>query len=167
MDISKWPLDKIMQLPDNAFGQRYLVSCALATSGDNPVWDISEVSFPDKAVLWSVTIMWVYSNVTTAYVRLGMANKIPKNRLEMDTATNLVTGLGKQGFTPRRIPGYQYGGHEVYNMRKHIQPQGKKLVAEANAWTDKDIVVRVSALVSSIPKEIPEWMISGLASVRS
>lgn len=158
MNIEKWTVDKIMQLPDHVFGERYLISCELAVSGDNIAWSISEYSFPNKAVLWSVNVMWAYSSVTTAFVRMGMAMKIPTSAAQMDQSLPILPECGRVGTKPRKLYGFQYNGMEAYFIRKLIQPQGRKLVIESNAWTDKAIVIRVGAVVSAIPKEVPDWM---------
>ncbi|MBA7558059.1 hypothetical protein ES705_50848 [subsurface metagenome] len=57
MDVSKWPLEKIMALPDWCFGKRWWVGIYLGTAMAEAVPFIIDQSVPDVFVLWDVLVL--------------------------------------------------------------------------------------------------------------
>lgn len=161
MNITKWNSERIMQLPDWVFGEKYIVTCKVASSGANSIWDISEISYPNRMVLWQLNLAWINCNDATGYIRLAFGEKIPTSTVMMDGLKSVVTGLGQQGPEPRKIYGFTNMGQEVIDLRKYMEPQGHKLVVEATSVVGKATRVRIHTIVSSIPKEVPDWLISG------
>lgn len=166
MDISKWPIDKVMQLPDWCFGRRWVVSAARIASGAVTNWDMSELTFPNRGVIWQVDMHPVLCGYFTCYYRLALGFQLPTTTGQMDLLSPLLNGLGDQGNEPRKIRAYSNCGQYNLQMRNPVDFQGKRLILEVTSVADKQILVNVGVVVSTIPKEIPDWLSSGLAGLR-
>jgi len=160
MDVSGWSPDKIMQLPDHVFGERHVLACYGSSYNDVPVWDISEVAVHDISVLWDLYILPTYVETSSDYVRIAWGQYLPKTTAEMDELMPLVRGLGAQGKEPRKIPIYLYVGGMSFHLRKLVYPGGRRLVIEVYASATKHTLCHVVATVSSLPREVPDWLIS-------
>ena len=161
MDVSGWAPEKIMQLPDHVFGERHILACYGYSGNGVPVWDISEVAVHDISVLWDLTIYPVYLTSAGDYVRIAWAQYLPKSTDEMDKLAPLVRGFGEQGAEPRRIPLYFYAGALTLHTRNLVYPGGRRMVIEVYASAAKYTMCYVVATVSSLPKVVPDWLISG------
>lgn len=165
MDISKWPMEKIMQLPRCVFGRSYIVSCSAYVTNNNTAWDMSEISFPPIGVIWQIMFFCHVASTWDGRFRVAIGSQVPTSIVMMDLNEEFIIGYGRQGTKPRRIFSYQYLGEEKYDVRQIIHAQGKKLILEVFAPTDKETRVRVGVVVTGIPKELPEWFNSGLARI--
>lgn len=161
MDIRKWPLDRIMQLPDCCFGQRYAVSCYQVSLGPAPDWDISEVALPEKCVLWELIFYSVYAGLPAMWFRLALGDQLPTGTGQMDGLSPLIMGLGMQGPAPRRILFSLSGSAVRMKMRKLIETSGRRLVLEVACGGPGSTSIQVCIVVSSIPTEVPDWLCSG------
>ncbi|GAH58066.1 unnamed protein product, partial [marine sediment metagenome] len=94
MDIRNWPMDRIMQLPDECFGRRFLVSCSLAYADAGSTFDISEIALPEACVLWSLNVAWYNEDTATHYIRLALGDQLPATVAMMDALEPLISGLG-------------------------------------------------------------------------
>ena len=161
MDISTWPIDKIMQLPDHCFGRKFVVSCAVRVVPEATVWDISEIALPNVFVLWQLQIYPYGFTTADSRIRIALGSKLPTAEEQMDRYQPLISDLGIHGTRPRRIYLFQRTGTFIVFMRMPISAQGQRLVIEAHAEADANANVSVQIVVSAIPKEIPEWLFSG------
>ena len=161
MDISKWPIDKIMQLPDHCFGRKFVVSCAIRVVPEATVWDISEIALPNVFVLWQLQIYPYGFTTADSRLRIALGDKLPTSETTMNGYIPLISDLGMGGTKPRRIYLFQRTGTFILFMRMPISAQGKRLVIEGHAEADANANVSVQIVVSAIPKEIPEWLLSG------
>lgn len=160
MDIRNWPFDKIMQLPDCCFGRKFIVSCELQTTSDNTEWDISEIALPEKTVLWQIEVNFHGCTAAQNYVRLAMGDQLPTTVAQMNALEPLINGLGFQGPEPREIHGIDTGGPMRLDVKIPIAANSRRLIMEAMADAGTGNRVRTSIVVSSVPKEAPDWLIS-------
>jgi len=161
MRIDNWPMDKIMQLPDCCFGRRYCVSCTLVGVNDTTQWDISEIGLPEKFVIWDVNIFYSTSNDNDSMFRLAYGDQLPTTVAEMDRLKPVIHGLGVEGHEPRHVYiGYQRDTGNL-NLRLPVASTGRRLVLEAHTVAEKVMAITVAIIVSSMPKEVPDWLISG------
>ena len=167
MNIEKWNIKKIMQLPDWCFGQRWPVCVSNSTGLGVTKWDISEVAFPNVGVIWEVLLPTYYMTLADDWFRLALGQQVPKNTAMMDKLDPLIMGLGRQGAEPRKIGGFSYHSMSIRKMRKVMEFQGRKLVLETKSSADKVLYINVVVIVSSIPKEVPDWLFSGRAAILS
>lgn len=165
MNISNWPIGRIMQLPDCCFGQKWLVTAEGYSANGARAWDMSELAYPDRMVLWEVNLCWVFSDDWGQRARIAMADVLPRTAGMMSANVPLLQGIGIQGPEPRFIYSNIYGGNEKISLRKYMEPQGKRLVIEAYSTAEHYLRIRVHTVVSSMPNEVPEWLISGQGSV--
>lgn len=160
MDISNWPLGKIMLLPDHAFGRRFIVSAEVRATGDETVWDISEIAFPEVCVLWQLVIRPYQCVSLAGGIRIALGDQLPTSTAMMDALEPLVPGLGIQGAEPRLISVAMMAGWLNIGMRFPIHVGGRRLVLEGSCADQKTTWASVHVLVSSVPKEVPDWMVS-------
>jgi hypothetical protein len=166
MRIDHWPFDRIMQLPDWCFGQRYVVSCSPRAYDGALAWDISEIALPEKFVLWE--LLWDSYNCSWPidYIRIALGDQLPTAHAQFMELTPLIMGLGAQGPEPREIAGCIYQPLHLVNIRKPYQSCGRRLVCEAYATAGKTNYTHVIIVVSAMPKEVPDWLISGRVNVQ-
>ncbi|MBA7665265.1 hypothetical protein ES703_73335 [subsurface metagenome] len=161
MDIRNWPLGQILQLPDFCFGRRWLVSCTTYSVAGEPFWDIAEIAFPENIVLWEWGF-WTYALTTAAdRWRLALGDQLPTTVAMMDALEPFIPGFGEQGMSPRsiRFP-YNTSGNFV-RLRQPIHTGGRRLVLECDANGTLHAGMMVGVVVSSIPTEVPDCLLSG------
>jgi len=161
MDVSGWAPEKIMQLPDHAFGSKYPISCFLSGGPKGVAFDISEISLPERFILWEVRFLQYYTILYTAYTRLAMASYLPTSEDEFMTLQPLLHGYGLNGPEPRKIPFVRGSYFFSVNCRILIPGRGRRLCWMINSPGEVWGPCHVVALISSIPKEVPDWLISG------
>lgn len=150
-----------MQLPDWCFGRRWVVSCELGATAGTTVWDISEVALPDAGVIWQLSLNIIYSMDPTNTIRLALGDILPTTTVIMDELEPLVHGIGVQGAEPRQKHVHAYGKGFDIRMRTPRTFQSKKMVMEATAVAGELNYAQAIMVVSSIPLEVPDWLISG------
>lgn len=165
MDISKWDIERVMQLPDWCFGWRFPVCTAIESSTGALTWDISEVSLPERAVLWELVFYSPRGYTTMDSIRIGLAHQIPTSQAQMDKSTELLKGFGRL-ISGRRI--LKLYGAEVPSMRMlrmPVETGNRKLVLEVKATTGNNSQVILMTVWSSLPKEVPDWLFSARAGM--
>ena len=160
MDIRRWGLDQIMELPDHCFGRRFLVSCTLRLAAAKQEWDISEVALPDMCVIWELYIesIGIYSEVMT--LRIALGDQLPLNVAMFNALDPLIMGFGAQGPEPRSLYFPVHDRMHINRLRVPVAAQGRRLVIEC--LTPEAIAgsVFVGIVVSGVPKEVPDWLYS-------
>lgn len=160
MDIRNWAVDDILALPDHAFGRRFPVWCMAVGASGGYTWDIAEVPFPDRCVLWGFG-WWVHGLAdNTCRIRLGLGDQVPTSLAQMNALDPFRMGIGLTGGEPRVIWAGQSPQFTWFPMRDVFEPQGKRLVLEVDADETYDVRVGVGAVVSTLPRRIPDWLIS-------
>ena len=161
MNISDWPLDKIMQLPDHMFGRRFLISATVEIATGITGWDISDLAFPEMCVIWEYRAYCSKKTVTLVGVRMALGDQLPTTTAQMDALDPLFNGYGVQGAEPRRIPTDIYRSNELRNIRMPLAAGGRRLIIEFTQAEAGGNFYAVELVVSSVPKDIPECLILG------
>jgi len=157
MNISDWPISKIMQLPDEAFGRRFFISCMMKVSGESTVWDISELGFPEICVIWEMQLLtWQTAGARTEF-RVALGDHLPTTAAEVDVLEPVFPGLGQTGAEPRVITSKDWQGFVARKLRLPIRASGRRLVVEFTNTFTPATVMSCILTVSSIPKDIPSW----------
>lgn len=158
MDISKWPLDRIMQLPDWCFGRRWWVGKYVGTQADDPNLFIIEESVPDIFILWDVLIASAgHTGGTHTNVTFRLCAEVP-------TTANIKTF--------RRLMRNMSSREQMYDI--HLPPVSTTHLGPMrtliNAGNDKiggafkivaetaDCENTVACLISGIPKDVPDFL---------
>ena len=166
MDISRWDIEKIMQLPDWCFGKRWWVGIYIGPAADEANYFLIPESVPDVFVLWDVLICAVgHTTATHCNVSLRLCRQVP-NGGTLKTYRRLLRGLSdpKQFYDVHLPP---VSCTHLGPMRNLIEARNDriggvfKLVAETVSSENQ-----VACLISGIPREVPDWVVSGLAGLR-
>lgn len=163
MSIAGWPMDRIMQLPDCCFGRRFPVACALDATEPGAVWDIAEVAFPERFVLWELSVWNTGELEGLEQWKLAMGDHLPAAQPEFDAMEPLIPGLGLQGAEPRIIRTAIGISWSLVNLKMPIAAMGRRMVIQVLMTPTGVTRLNVVAVVSSIPTEVPDWLISGVA----
>lgn len=149
-----------MQLPDHVFGRRFAVCCHAEAEAEATVWDISEIALPEQCVIWQFVIRGVFVRASGDLVRVALGDQLPTTTAMMDSLEPLINGLGAQGPGPRAISVGGEASMMDLRLRMPVDAMGRKLVVELAAELTEAAAVDVYVVVSSLPKEVPDWMIS-------
>lgn len=160
MDIRDWPMDQVMQLPDCCFGRRFVVSVSVRVVHPFVGWDISELALPERCVIWELVGVVGRVNFDVDYIRLALGDQLPTGTVMVDALDPLIPGLGLTGAEPRRIINWYLGYISLVNLRMPIATAGRRLVMEVVAVAEKKANIMVVIAVSSIPREVPDCLVS-------
>lgn len=159
MDIRHWNANQIMQLPDWAFGDRWWVGEYMGSTTGVAYYRGGEEILPDPFILWGLLISSRSPACTEAI------------RLTIRLAGIAVTADVQAKKLPRLLDGISIADivYELYvspngttwigNIRKFVQPNGKKLSLVSSGDQSNAYEMTVGILVSAIPKEVPDWLL--------
>lgn len=163
MDISNWSLDKILELPDWCFGKRWWVGTYVGTLNDEASYFLIEESVPDKFVLWDVVVSTTgHRDAEHANVTLRLCRQVPTST-NIKEYRRLMTNLSNRTQT-----------YDVYLppvALSHLGPMRNLVEADNDqiggclklVGEGADCENSVACLISGIPREVPDWVVSGLA----
>ena len=161
MDVRNWPMDRIMQLPDCCFGRRWPVVITTVQSGGGASYGISMQALPEWVVLWELR---TWSKPTTAaadanqmhwYLRLG--DFLPVNMVQLNAMERVFPSAGYFATDRWRF----YGPTHWVRLRMPIHAIGRRFVALLNNDLASNAYLSMELTISSMPTEVPDWMISG------
>lgn len=159
MRIDNWPLDRIMRLPDWCFGRRWWVGEYMGSTQGRAYYRIGDEELPDKFVVWGVLIS-ARSPVCLEALRLTMrlGTILPAAPAEVNGMDRIFEGISIHTIT------YEFyvnqNGVTWINCERIIHESGgRRLVLISNG--DQTIAYEMTAgmLISSMPKEVPDWLI--------
>lgn len=158
MNISQWPLSKIMQLPDHVFGQRFLVSVQLAFTGLTSGFAMAEIGLPEQCVIWEFGWVSQHEAVKTYVWDIALGNVLPTSIAQFNLLEPLFSNFGERVGTDFFMTGNGPSSLSIRNLRMPLTPSARNLVVRINS---QGIIVNnlfVYLVVSSIPKDIPECL---------
>ena len=160
MDIRNWPMDRIMQLPDHCFGQRWL-TCVQATSAAiGPLFDISEFGFPEWTVIWNMSVWYVQPGDVYVGVALSLGDALPATDAEFIALDILFKDLGIVVAGIKALNMMAAGGQYSFPLRKLVHTMGRRLVGRFYMGATGLQYAHAVLTVSSIPKEVPDCLLS-------
>lgn len=166
MRIDDWPLDRIMRLPDWCFGRRHWVGTyAGATNGHVSYWLVEE-QLPDKFVVWSIMMCCncpLMLNGFRVTVRLGF--RVPVDAAEVLGLERLCKGISRPNIV------YEFyvnpnGLTYMNQQRLLIESTGRRICLMVNGDQENPYESTVGVLISSVPKEVPDWLVSNLVNIQ-
>jgi len=161
MDVRNWPMGQIMQLPDCCFGRRWpvLTSRGIATDVTDQ-WLVGQ-PIPDRCVLWGLHIVLGGSISTDSFFKLAFSDHEPADAADFNTFERVFRG----DFDNAADEGafyLEYGAELQIPMKVLLEPQGRRFAVQAfNGHESATKYFRAAFVISSIPKEVPDWLISG------
>jgi hypothetical protein len=161
MNIRDLPMGDVMQLPDCCFGRRFLVSVNFLMQSPGTMWEISELGLPERCVIWELVAATGDPAKTHAQVRLALGDQLPTVAAMMDVLEPLLPGYGLTMAEPRVM--YLSTGPALHfsRLRHFVESMGRRLVVQFTAGPGGPITLFVGIVVSSVPREVPDWLISG------
>ena len=166
MDISKWTVDAKMRLPAWCYGRRWWVGVQCYKDNGMVSYGFAEEPFPDAFVLWAVMITCHSPSMTEAMkLTIRVAAQPFVDMDSVKAADRLLKGVGRTGIwmdayvDPNALSFFG-------DIRQYCHYPNKRLAVEANGDQVNMYYCDVNVLISSVPKEVPDWVVSGLAGVR-
>jgi len=161
MNIDNWPMDRIMRLPDWCFGRRWWIGEYMGATDGKINYRLGDEGLPDKFVLWGL-LTSCRAPVCLQAIRLTirLAEHTPASMEDANTMERLLKGISRAGI------GYelyvnQNGVTWINCERQLIESAGRKLALVSNGDQAIAYEMTVGVLISSLPKEVPDWLISG------
>ncbi len=157
MDISNWPMDRIMQLPVDCLGTRFTIifSDAQPAVGDDIYFN--NLALTDRCVLHEIHASIGSSTVNVsspiASLALVLANRQPANLTEFLTHDNLLTGIDEE---TSDIQQFRTPMH-LTRLKLPILAQGRKVALKFSIEGVFAAHFNVALVFSSIPREIPDF----------
>lgn len=165
MDIANWPDYKIMQLPDWCFGRRWWVGSYAGNVEGKTCYCCTEESLPDRFIVWGITLAF--------HEPLGDRAMRVTIRLARDTAEVTANAWGCErvckGISSHKILfeffTEQNGQTWINDMRIIVESKGRKIAFVSNGDQVHGYFGTAGVLISGVPREVPDWVIAGLAGV--
>lgn len=161
MDLSKWSMDEIMQLPDHCFGRRWWIGGEIQTDADATTYFVFEENLPDNLVVWEVLISAApVSAGTTWGLTLRLCNVAP-TAVTILGMRRLLPGMGNvEGVYD--VVATRQGSFEMVPMRCLVESAGDKIGGALTLVLETlDMISTVGVLISSVPRSVPDCLISG------
>jgi len=163
MDVRDFPMDWIMQLPDHCFGRRWPVSVGWPLSAAGTFYDISESGLPERCVIWEV-LLNVISHGTNGLVvvNLALGDVLPTTAAEFQANEMLLRDFGWYNLAQFNITAGIGDQVSLRNLRVPVMAAGRRLIGRCISGAQGSDAF-LSIVVSSMPTEVPDWLISGRA----
>lgn len=159
MDIRKWSMSEIMQLPDWCFGRRWFVGSYMGSTGGLAYYYLGEDQLPERFVVWGVLVASRSPNCLEALrltIRLGqhtpsdVADALKMDRLFKDISTSSIL---YEFYVP------QNGTIWLGCQRVLITSLDRRLALVSNGDQSIAYEMTVGVLISEVPREVPDWLI--------
>lgn len=158
MRVDDWPLDKIMLLPDWCFGRRLMYSCTINPTSLTWDWDISELAFPEIAVIWGFHFSANDGSILLDNLTLTLGDQLPTSVAMANRLEPMFPGWGVHGPEPRRIITSRFGTDSMFGLRYPIRANGRRMIFGGQCRSGSSIRCGIWVSVSGIPREVPDWM---------
>lgn len=166
MDVRRWPLDKIMQVPDWCFGRRWWIGTYIGTAAAAVTYFTIEDRVPDRFVVWSL----IYNGSKwTAVTGIELALRLAGKAADVDgfwKSPRLFQQIAQEN---RAYEFFHCAKTGLYlqNMRTVHEARGLRVCGAVKHIDETATCENMCALlISAVPKEVPDWVVSGLAGVR-
>jgi len=157
MDISRWSMSQVLELPDHLFGRRYAVGCAIHQTLVGSYFDVSEMSLPERCVIWEVRFA-VLTKVDDLFgVSIALGDQLPVDDAAFDRFEQLLPDIGYRTGTRRDISLTYRTSFELRGLKIGIETQGRRLVTRFDKVGGAPAFMEVELVVSSVPRSLPEW----------
>jgi len=164
MDVRDWGMAKLMQLPDWCFGERWpIITCNTVAVGQTEQW-IVEKPVPDRIVLWSVRVFGSQGDIATSWIKFALGDHEPANDAEFDAFERLFKGDFDRSIQEGAFPVVKYADISM-TMRKPLEMNGRRFAIQmSNNHGSVSSFLAYVFEVSSVPSEVPDWLISDQAN---
>lgn len=159
MDISRWPLSRVMQLPDHVFGSQLCISEYVGTNAAVESYFKMRHELPDWFVVWSILVEAEKHSAATwvnVSLRLGGAATVPADFKNLD---RLIGGKGSEEQTyDWHLPAV--GLKHITGLRHLVNGKGRHIIGLIKMVAETGTVENmVSVFYTPIPREAPDWLV--------
>lgn len=155
MNIQNWPMNKIMQLPDECFGNKWVVSCSAEIILATSAFVKARSSLPEFTIIHELFACRHTATAKSFTVEIRLGEKLPANEAEfrdlMPIFNDSVTFDGI-------ISGFSLGGLGalfIRNIKLPISSSGRSLIFYFRTTDTSGTVGSAGVVISSTPKDIP------------
>lgn len=166
MNTSNWPGYKIMMLPDWCFGRRWWVGGYAGNVNGQAYYYCVEENLPDWFVVWGILMAFKEPAATQAMrvtVRLARNTAdITDHLLDCERICKNVSSPGIHF----EFYANQNGVTWINDLRTIHESKDRSIAFETNG--DQAIAYEgtIGVLISGVPREVPDWVVSGLEGMR-
>lgn len=166
MNIEKWDIEKIMQLPDWCFGKRWPLMISGSLASGITEFKESGQTLPDKWVLWELEMMiWPSADVYTGrlfHANIAMGEHVAASELEFEKFESIIPGAAYVSAGRKTL----LGPYRGTMLKQNFIGNGRKICTRIRNVAGITTIYSINLVISSLPREVPDWMFSGLAGVR-
>lgn len=162
MKIDNWPLDRIMRLPDWCFGRRWWVGSYMGSPTGVVEYRMCEENLPDKFVIWRfMSCCRCAAPVNPMRLTIRLGDHQPEDMADAMAMDRLFKGISTPGIAYEFYLS-QWDLTWMDCERMLVESSGRKLCFVTNGDQVTEYEMTVAVLISSMPKEVPDWIVSGL-----
>lgn len=159
MDISKWNMSDIMQLPDFVFGAQLCVSEYIGTTAGGVNYFKITDKLPPWFVIWSI-LVGAEKNAAAIAVNLSLrlGDSVP-NSANLLTFERLIEHKGSLAQVyDWYLPAV--GLKHITGLRCLVNGKGRHIIGAIKMLSETGTVESsVSVFYTPIPKEAPDWLV--------
>ena len=161
MRIDDWPMDRIMRLPDWCFGRRYWVGEYVGEVHGHAYNIIGTEELPDKFVLWGVYVTCMSPVCLQALrVTIRLGDNVAALTADPRVYERLLKGISIPTIV-FEIYANQNGVTWLDGLRQIVESGGRRLAISTNGDQTIPYEGTVAIQISAMPKEVPDWLLSG------
>lgn len=166
MDVRGWPLDRIMQLPDNCFGRKWPIYFGALVPESGYLYYISEIALPERCVLWELFYKSTAFDELTfmdhlTYLSIALGDKLPATDAEFNALETFIPE------TDTIVGGCHVLVKDMYlSPRKVIFASGRRIVIRVSSPNATHGQWTLGLVFSSLPSEVLDCLLSQKASYR-
>lgn len=161
MDIRNWPLDRIMQLPDCVFGRRWPVICGGVVETETDVYSIVRTAIPDRAVIWEILVSTKTTVSIIAFFEFAWADQLPTTAAQWSRQEKMFPCQGVLDGVDYNIAGGGGVGYHITRLKLPSPAAGLRPAFRLDGASSDAAELCVTFIISSVPTEVPDWLISG------
>lgn len=159
MDISRWDMNRIMQLPDFVFGPQQCISRYIGTSAAVTSYFKMEQTLPHWFVVWSILVEAEKNSAAThVNLSLRLGDEVPTSA-NIKTFERLIRDKGSTAqFYDWHLPAV--GLKHITGLRELVDGKGRHIIGAIKMPAETASVESiVSVFITPIPQEAPDWLV--------
>jgi len=150
-----------MQLPDECFGRRWAVISSHQIAADATDEWLVKQPLPDGCVLWGLRVIQGGSEAGVHWVKIALGDNEPVSDATFDAFERLFPGDFDNAAEEGAIY-FMYPSPVDMQLRMPIVSMGRRFAVQAHNGNNLVIMnMCVVFLISSIPTEVPDCLLSG------
>lgn len=161
MDIRSWGYSRIMQLPDCVFGQRWLLISSFRVAAETRAFVINSQPMGEDVVLWGLEVYGRFNASTASGFKIALGERVPATEAAFNEMERLFKG-DLENVVDEGLVLIGTHGNPIWKCRLPLHVSGRHFVMQYyNAHATDAIVVTFAFEISSMPTEVPDWLVSG------